>query len=43
MTISRVTRVQSGDTDVELAIGREDVGPAFRAFLADLVQRKKLV
>ena len=28
---------------VELAIGREDVGPAFRAFLADLVQRKKLV
>ena len=28
---------------VELAIGREDVGPAFRAFLVDLVQRKKLV
>ena len=28
---------------VELAIAREDVGPAFRAFLADLVQRKKLV
>ncbi|MDQ3896525.1 MAG: UTP--glucose-1-phosphate uridylyltransferase GalU [Actinomycetota bacterium] len=28
---------------VELAIDREDLGPAFRAFLADLVQRKKLV
>jgi UTP--glucose-1-phosphate uridylyltransferase len=28
---------------VELAIGREDLGPAFRAFLADLVQRKKIV
>jgi len=28
---------------VELAIGREDLGPAFRAFLVDLVQRKKLV
>jgi UTP--glucose-1-phosphate uridylyltransferase len=28
---------------VELAIDREDVGPGFRAFLADLVQRKKLL
>jgi len=28
---------------VELAIDREDVGPEFRAILADLVQRKKLV
>ena len=28
---------------VELAIEREDVGAAFRAYLADLVQRKKLV
>ena len=28
---------------VELAIERDDVGPAFRAFLSDLVQRKKLV
>jgi UTP--glucose-1-phosphate uridylyltransferase len=28
---------------VELAIDREDLGPRFRAFLADLVQRKKLV
>jgi len=28
---------------VELAIDREDLGPKFRAFLADLVQRKKLV
>ena len=28
---------------VELAIDREDLGPQFRAFLADLVQRKKLV
>jgi UTP--glucose-1-phosphate uridylyltransferase len=28
---------------VELAIDREDLGPAFRAFLADLVQRKKLI
>ena len=28
---------------VELAIDREDVGPEFRAFLADLVQRKKLL
>src|SRR5207237_1654581 len=28
---------------VEIAIEREDLGPAFRAFLADLVQRKKLV
>ena len=28
---------------VELAIEREDLGPSFRAFLADLVQRKKLV
>ena len=28
---------------VELAIEREDLGPQFRAFLADLVQRKKLV
>jgi UTP--glucose-1-phosphate uridylyltransferase len=28
---------------VEIAIDREDVGPPFRAFLADLVQRKKLV
>jgi UTP--glucose-1-phosphate uridylyltransferase len=28
---------------VELAIAREDLGPVFQAFLADLVQRKKLV
>jgi UTP--glucose-1-phosphate uridylyltransferase len=28
---------------VEMAIDRDDVGPAFRSFLADLVQRKKLV
>ncbi len=28
---------------VEMAIDREDLGPDFRAFLADLVQRKKLV
>jgi UTP--glucose-1-phosphate uridylyltransferase len=28
---------------VELAIGREDLGPRFRSFLADLVQRKKLI
>jgi UTP--glucose-1-phosphate uridylyltransferase len=28
---------------VELAIEREDIGPEFRAILADLVQRKKLV
>ncbi len=28
---------------VEIAIEREDLGPAFREFLADLVQRKKLV
>ena len=28
---------------VELAIERDDLGPEFRAFLADLVQRKKLV
>ena len=28
---------------VELAIDREDIGPKFRAFLADLVQRKKLI
>ena len=28
---------------VELAIDREDLGPEFRAILADLVQRKKLV
>jgi UTP--glucose-1-phosphate uridylyltransferase len=28
---------------VELAIGREDLGPGFRAFLADLVERNKLV
>jgi UTP--glucose-1-phosphate uridylyltransferase len=28
---------------VELALEREDVGPEFRAFLADLVQRKRLV
>jgi UTP--glucose-1-phosphate uridylyltransferase len=28
---------------VELAAEREDLGPGFRAFLADLVQRKKLV
>jgi UTP--glucose-1-phosphate uridylyltransferase len=28
---------------VEIAIDREDVGPPFQAFLADLVQRKKLV
>jgi UTP--glucose-1-phosphate uridylyltransferase len=28
---------------VELAIERDDLGPAFRAFLVDLVQRKKLV
>jgi UTP--glucose-1-phosphate uridylyltransferase len=28
---------------VELAIDREDVGPEFRAILAELVQRKKLV
>jgi len=28
---------------VELAIDREDLGPKFRAFLADLVQRKKLI
>jgi UTP--glucose-1-phosphate uridylyltransferase len=28
---------------VELAIDREDLGPKFRTFLADLVQRKKLI
>ncbi len=28
---------------VEMAIERDDVGPAFRSYLADLVQRKKLV
>jgi UTP--glucose-1-phosphate uridylyltransferase len=28
---------------VELAIDREDLGPAFRDFLADFVQRKKLI
>jgi UTP--glucose-1-phosphate uridylyltransferase len=28
---------------VELAIDREDLGPEFRAFLADLVQRKRIV
>jgi UTP--glucose-1-phosphate uridylyltransferase len=28
---------------VELAVEREDLGPAFRAFLADFVQRKKLI
>jgi UTP--glucose-1-phosphate uridylyltransferase len=28
---------------VELAIEREDLGPRFRSFLADLVQRKKLI
>jgi len=28
---------------VELAIEREDLGPQFRSFLADLVQRKKLI
>lgn len=28
---------------VELAIDRDDIGPEFRAILADLVQRKKLV
>jgi UTP--glucose-1-phosphate uridylyltransferase len=28
---------------VELAASREDLGPEFRAFLADLVQRKKLL
>ena len=28
---------------VELAIDREDLGPKFRLFLADLVQRKKLI
>ncbi len=28
---------------VELAIDREDLGPGFRAFLAELVQRKKIV
>ena len=28
---------------VEMAIDREDVGEEFREFLADLVQRKKLI
>jgi len=28
---------------VELAINREDLGPQFRAFLADLVQRRRIV
>ena len=28
---------------VEIAIGREDLGPEFRAFLADLVQRRRIV
>ena len=28
---------------VELAIDREDLGPQFRTFLADLVQRRKLL
>ena len=28
---------------VEMAIDREDLGPEFRAFLVDLVQRKKLL
>ena len=28
---------------VEIAIGREDLGPEFKAFLADLVQRERLI
>jgi UTP--glucose-1-phosphate uridylyltransferase len=28
---------------VEMAVDRDDLGPGFRAFLADLVQRKKLI
>ena len=28
---------------VELAVDRDDLGPELRQFLADLVQRKKLV
>jgi UTP--glucose-1-phosphate uridylyltransferase len=28
---------------VEIAIEREDLGPAFRSFLSELVQRKKLI
>jgi UTP--glucose-1-phosphate uridylyltransferase len=28
---------------VELAVDREDLGPSFRAFLSDFVQRKKLI
>ena len=28
---------------VEIAIERDDLGPEFRSYLADLVQRKKLV
>ena len=28
---------------VELAIDRQDLGPEFRTFLADLVQRKKIL
>lgn len=28
---------------VEIAVDRDDLGPAFRAFLADLVERKKIV
>jgi UTP--glucose-1-phosphate uridylyltransferase len=28
---------------VEMAVEREDLGPGFRAFLSDLVQRKKLI
>ena len=28
---------------VEIAIEREDLGPAFRDFLSDLMQRKKLI
>ena len=28
---------------VELSVDREDLGPEFRAFLADFVQRKKLI
>jgi UTP--glucose-1-phosphate uridylyltransferase len=28
---------------VEMAVERDDLGPGFRAFLADLVQRKKLI
>jgi len=32
-----------GNVTIEIAIERDDLGPEFRAILADLVQRKKLL